>query len=75
MRRIKRISRSAKDLGKAAKDIAQRRFVEKEVVENRLEICSTCPHLRKSMNQCTKCGCFMKLKTRLTSSTCPIGKW
>jgi len=24
---------------------------------------------------CSKCGCAMKTKTRLASSSCPVGKW
>ena len=75
MRRVSRISRTVKDLRKAAGDVAHGRFASPETISHRTMTCSTCPHLRKSMNQCTKCGCFMKLKTKLSSSTCPIGKW
>jgi hypothetical protein len=44
-------------------------------IQRRLEICYTCPAFRKSTQQCKKCGCFMKLKTRLKEAHCPIGKW
>ena len=38
---------------------------EKDLKDHRLEICSTCEFFKPSTNQCRKCGCFMKLKTRL----------
>ena len=25
--------------------------------------------------QCKKCGCFMKIKTKLKNATCPLQKW
>jgi hypothetical protein len=40
-----------------------------------LEICKTCEFFRKGNQTCKKCGCFMKLKTKLEKATCPIGKW
>lgn len=45
------------------------------VRENRLEICNSCEYLIQLTNQCTKCGCFMSLKTKLRNAECPIGKW
>lgn len=48
---------------------------DKQLIEDRLEICKACPALRKTTMQCTKCGCFMKLKTTLVAASCPIGKW
>lgn len=46
-----------------------------EIAESRLEICRNCEFYRKRTNQCKKCGCFMKLKTKLEEARCPIGKW
>jgi len=48
---------------------------EKEIMDARLAICKTCEFFKPSTNQCRKCGCFMKLKTRLSNAHCPIGKW
>ena len=45
-----------------------------EVINKRLEICRGCEYLTKS-NRCKKCGCFMKIKARLSTASCPIGKW
>lgn len=39
----------------------------------RLAICQTCEHWKKG--RCEKCGCFTRLKVRLPSEACPIGKW
>jgi hypothetical protein len=41
----------------------------------RMEICNSCEHLIKLTTQCKKCGCIMKIKTKLPKATCPIGKW
>ena len=46
-----------------------------EIVEMRLSICQTCEFFKPRTQQCRKCGCFMKLKTKLEKSSCPIGKW
>ena len=40
----------------------------------RFDICKKCPFLKKN-NRCQKCGCFMKIKTRVSLAKCPIGKW
>lgn len=46
-----------------------------DIVEERMEICKACPYFNKKRNQCGKCSCFLKFKTRLESSKCPINKW
>ena len=42
--------------------------------EKRWEICETCPSLIR-FNRCKECGCFMKIKTKLVNSSCPLDKW
>jgi hypothetical protein len=49
--------------------------VSEEDAETRLNICKACPELIKLTSQCKKCGCFMKVKTKLEKATCPVGKW
>ena len=44
-------------------------------IDKRISICEGCEHFIKITKKCSKCGCFMKLKTRLTDASCPIGKW
>jgi hypothetical protein len=48
---------------------------KEELQKERLAICFECPFLNKLTVSCTKCGCFMKLKTKLEAATCPVGKW
>jgi hypothetical protein len=50
-------------------------FVDESVAKNRMDTCLGCPELIKVTKQCTKCGCFMHLKTKLENAVCPIGKW
>ena len=49
--------------------------VSVELATKRMSLCSSCPELIKLTSTCKKCGCFMKLKTRLEGAECPIGKW
>ena len=46
---------------------------EKELKDERMAICQTCKFFNKV--RCTKCGCFMALKTTLKAASCPVGKW
>ena len=49
--------------------------VTDEIQQQRFDICQACPELIHATAQCKKCGCFMKLKTKLKEAACPIGKW
>lgn len=55
--------------------LSSNNYTTEEVSTNRFNICKTCEFLTKTTNQCTKCGCFMELKTKLEAATCPLGKW
>jgi hypothetical protein len=48
---------------------------ETDVVNERVKVCESCPHLTKLTKQCSKCWCFVELKTQDLSANCPIGKW
>ena len=50
-------------------------YAEESVANDRLSICQSCPELISLTSQCKKCGCFMKLKTKLLNATCPLEKW
>ena len=41
--------------------------------KRRLDICNKCEFLQN--NRCTKCGCFLSIKTYLRAEQCPVGKW
>ena len=45
-----------------------------ELQSVRMSICKQCPELT-IINRCSRCGCFMTLKTTLTGAQCPLGKW
>jgi hypothetical protein len=45
----------------------------REMAANRQAICKHCSH-REGLS-CGLCGCFIKLKTRLTEEECPDQKW
>lgn len=46
-----------------------------DIVEYRLGICRVCPEFRPKTETCRKCGCFMKLKTKIEKARCPLNKW
>ena len=48
---------------------------EEKVAKKRLSICNGCDQFIKLTTQCKQCGCVMKLKTKLDTASCPIGKW
>lgn len=51
------------------------KHVDQEVLEERLAICHACEFFNKEMNRCGKCGCFLNVKAKWKSSSCPISKW
>jgi hypothetical protein len=50
-------------------------FAKDELHDKRYSICQVCPEFISLTSQCKKCGCLMKMKTKLQQATCPIGKW
>jgi len=71
----------AKDLMKAATDVVKgvargkRITASKKVERARMAVCETCDAFDKKRKRCSKCGCYMKAKTKLKESKCPLGKW
>ena len=49
---------------------------DEDVVNKRWNICQACPELTDT-NRCRQCGCFMKVKTHIATSKCPLNppKW
>ena len=47
----------------------------KEIRDERLRICNLCQHFISVTKQCSKCGCIMPLKTKLSNAMCPLNKW
>lgn len=50
-------------------------YTTQEEADRRLSICQKCPEFFHPIKQCKKCGCLMKMKTKLKEATCPINKW
>jgi len=70
----KQICNAVNALGRAIN--SRFRYVSLLARDERFRICNKCPHLsNKLLLRCSKCGCALKLKTRLESEHCPIGKW
>jgi hypothetical protein len=46
-------------------------FADKKVIDKRWQTCAKCEHLTSFTKQCKKCGCFMKLKTKIKNVSCP----
>ena len=78
MRRRARIAKIPLDrntmtsLTNALGDVAKGRYAPSIIRKERIRICNSCPY---GGNRCDLCGCFIKTKTVLLSSSCPIGKW
>lgn len=49
--------------------------VSRDIADERLNICKECPFFVKLTKQCTKCGCIMPEKVKLSNAFCPINKW
>ena len=62
------------DLRKIPQKIKAQFVYDEEIINHRWELCSGCEFLTK-MNRCKKCGCFMKIKTRVAKMKCPVDKW
>lgn len=50
-------------------------YTNKNIRNERMDICKGCDRLFKPTRQCKECGCFMALKTWLKNADCPLGKW
>ena len=53
----------------------------REETNERLKICrgsssnEPCEEYFKPIGSCKKCGCFVRLKTKIASQKCPLDKW
>ena len=46
---------------------------DQDIIDKRRALCNDCEH-RFGLN-CKKCGCFIAAKTKVASTSCPVGKW
>ena len=47
--------------------------ITEDQAKQRLTICEGCEFYTNT--RCTKCGCYMAVKTHLKAANCPVGKW
>jgi hypothetical protein len=50
-------------------------FVPNEVYEDRINICKGCVYYKSLLGNCAICKCFMKVKARISSQSCPQKYW
>jgi hypothetical protein len=56
--------------------IAEGHEALKEAERNRrLALCKGCDRYVIESGRCVECGCFMGVKTKLRTASCPLGKW
>lgn len=48
-------------------------IANEELQQKRQNVCDSCEFYIN--RRCSKCGCFMAVKIRLQTSSCPEGKW
>lgn len=75
--KFKTIVSGAKSLGAIAVNAATgvEQKVTPELQKERLNICRSCPYLKKPLEQCGKCLCLVNYKTMFIQEKCPEGKW
>ena len=50
-------------------------FVGQQTYDKRIAICKSCAYYFKPSGQCKRCLCFMKIKARIGSQSCPQKFW
>jgi hypothetical protein len=50
-------------------------LIKQPIQEYRQNICDSCEFYIQKQDRCKKCGCIMKVKTKLYAARCPINKW
>ena len=63
------------DLRKMSDRLKNVMLHDQDIIDKRWAECEKCEFLIKPTNSCKKCGCFMKVKTKVATARCPIGKW
>ena len=62
------------DMRTASPGVKRNIIYDEKVLNMRWDLCLSCEFLTES-HKCTKCGCFMSVKHKLSHAVCPIGKW
>lgn len=72
---IQKLKEKSKEVQVKTSDVISTLKIDEETRNTRLDICLSCEHLFKLTQNCKKCGCFVRAKTWLTNSSCPVKKW
>lgn len=49
--------------------------VDRDIAQQRMDICKGCDRLFQPTKTCKECGCFMAIKVWVGPVSCPLGKW
>jgi len=71
---IKNLSSSVKNISKSLLK-GEKIKLPKKQAEERMKICMTCPQYVADENRCSLCGCYLRVKIRIATESCPINKW
>lgn len=66
------ISSSAKECGSA---LSGESPVDDSEKARRLDVCHGCEYLITAEQRCSKCGCFVEVKSGFRTASCPDGRW
>lgn len=61
------------NIGKYIAKIKEEDKADKEVYEQRLDICRECDKLTEGT--CQKCGCYVEIRAFVKRNKCPANKW
>ena len=50
-------------------------LADNKVYKERLKICNSCDRYFKPTGTCTRCGCFMRVKAKISNQSCPDKLW
>jgi len=50
-------------------------FVPNQIYEDRMAICKECVYYFRPTGNCKICMCFMKIKSRIATQSCPKNYW
>ena len=67
-------SNSSVDMRKVPKMVKRNLIYNETVLNERWNACLGCEFLTDD-KRCTKCGCFMSVKHKMSHASCPVGKW
>ena len=62
------------DLNKVPKMFHRFLVFDEKILKERWDACMGCEFLTNNL-RCKKCGCWMRIKSRVARMKCPEGKW